>query len=747
MMKVLGLAGVSILAVCSVGVAPAWAQSASDASGTLDTSDASRADDTAGNQLQEIVVTAQKRSQSLQKVPVAVTAFSSEALQTRGLTNVSDIAAITPGLSLNANAGVVLPILRGIGNPSNAVGNESSVAVYVDGVYFSRLTAGFFSLANIDRVEVLKGPQGTLFGRNASGGVVQIITRDPSYTPTAKGQISYANADTVEGNLYAATGLTDQLAIDISFAGRSQGDGYGRNITTGNRFGYSDYAVVRSKLLWEPADTSKVLISGFYSHSKDSQISNTYPGTIGGYQSEPFNPRPNVGFYNSSQDADSTATFATVGGSVRIDQDVGFAQLSSTTAYLSEKEEGNVDGDYSERPDFNGLIPAKTEQFTQEFQISNNEVGSPLDWILGAFYYNTLSAYTPFGIEGGSTIPGDIAGDDIINRLNFFGSQRAKSYAGYAQATYEVLQGLKVTGGIRYTADRLRGWGNGFLALSDGSVTVVQPDTSARNKTNKWTFKAAVDYQITPDVLGYASFSRGFKSATFNILPFTPPATKPEVLDAYEIGLKSELFGRRLRLNGAVFQYDVSDPQVQLLTVGGVIYSNAGSSRVRGVELDGEAVIANGLSVTFGANFLDAEYRDYLGASSFTQNPNPPFGSQVSTINASGNKLPQAAKFTSTLGIVYTTPLADGELTLSGDWYHNSGFFWEANNFLRQDAYDLLSANIRYKLDDHFTISVWGKNLADEKIVAFAGGQAGPSGFPYIAGRPRTYGVTAGFEF
>lgn len=743
------MTGSTILVSCALYAAPLAAQSlpAAPAGPAADEpAETIVADDRQG-QLQDIVVTAQKRSQSLQKVPLAVTAFGSAELEARGLMNVADIATLTPGLSLNANAGVVLPILRGVGNPSNAAGNESSVAVYLDGIYFTRLSAGFFSLANIERVEVLKGPQGTLFGRNSSGGVVQIVTPDPSHDQTIKGQLTYANRDTVEGNFYAGTGLTDRLAIDISFAGRSQGDGYGRNITTGNRFTYSDYAVVRSKLLWEPTDTTKVVLTGFYGSTKDSQLGNTYPGTIGGYQSAPFVPRTNVGFYNTSQDLDNFLKVETVGGSLRVDQDLGFANLASISSYVKNKERGGVDGDYSERPDFYGLIPATTRQYTQEIQLSSN-AGSAVDWIGGFFYYNATSGYEPFGIEGGSSIPGDIAGDDIINQISFFSKQRAKSYAGYGQATYEILPRLKLTGGLRYTSDHLRGSGYGFLTLAGVPGTIpIQPLTTDKDSIGKWTFKAALDYQLTDDILAYASYSRGFKSATFNILPFTPPATRPEVLDAYEFGIKSELLDRRLRLNASIFQYDIADPQVQLLTVAGVIYSNAGGSRVRGLEFDGQAILASGLSITFGATFLDAEYTDYANAPSFTQNPNPPFGSIATTIDAAGRKLPQSAKFTSTLGFLYTTSLDKGELTLSGDWYHNSGFFWEANNFLRQPAHDLVAARVMYKPNDTISISAWGRNLLGEKVAAFGGSQAGPSGFPYIAGRPRTYGVTVGFDF
>jgi iron complex outermembrane receptor protein len=737
-----GISPVGLLGLPAPAHAMASGQDTAPSNAQVDTSGEST-----GPQVSEIVVTAQKRSENIQKVPLAVTAFSSEALQTRAITNVTEIATLTPGLSLNPNAGAILPILRGIGNPSNAVGNESSVAVYVDGVYYSRLPAGFFSLDNIERVEVLKGPQGTLFGRNSSGGVIQLVTSDPSSTTKVKGRIGYGSFNTLQGGLYATTGLAENLSVDVAVSGVKQKDGWGKNLATGKRVGYQDNFTARSKLLWEPSSDTRVLLSAFYAYSLDSQLGNTYPGTIAGYLSPPFDARTNAGFYNTNQDVDSSQKYNGAGGSLRIEQSFGAVRFTSTTGYLNVKEHGIVDLDYGPRPDARADFFGKTEQFTQEFQIGNRDP-QPLTWIVGLFYYNTLSSYHPLRFQGPAFIPGDVLGDGTLNAVDYDARQRAKSYAGYAQLTYEVAPGLKVTGGARYSADRMSGSGSGELTLGGGAMVLpIAPLIKDTDKTNKASFKAAVDYEVASDVLLYATFSSGYKSANYNLLPFSPPATKPESIEAYELGFKATLLDRRLRINGAVFQYDVKNPQVQLLVNNAIAFSNAGKARVRGAEIEGELAVIDGLSVNFAASYLDPKYTAYADAPAYTQNAAPPYGALLGTTDASGNRLPQAAKFTSTVGASYKFSSDAGEWVIGADWYHNSGFFWQPDNILSQPAYDRINAQVRFAPSEAFYVTAWVKNLADEKIATFQGSQAGPSGFPYIPAPPRTYGVTLGFGF
>lgn len=751
-----------------VGIAQCGAAQAQGGTNAIPESSAEAADDSSSVQLSEIVVTAQKRTENSQKVPVAVTAFSSEALQMRGMTDLREIAAITPGLQLGESNGVVLPFLRGVGNRADAIGNESSVAVYVDGVYFTRVPSGVFTLTNIDRVEVLKGPQGTLFGRNSSGGVVHIITRDPSHDPQVKGQIGYGNYDTLSGDLYATVGLSSTVAMDISLSGTNQGEGFGRMFGSGVRASFADNFTMRSKLLFQPTDLTKVTVSGFYSYSMTGMLGNTFPGTIQGYQSAPDTvPQPTVGFYDQRSDLNPTARTNVWGVSLKIDQDLDFARLISITGYSKTKAHQITDGEYSERPDYRADLYGTIEQFTQEFQLASNS-DSNLSWILGLFYYNTLGKYDPLRFQGpvffnaagglGAAFGGvtDVLGDSSTNAFDIVGRQRAKSYAGYGQATYEIVPRLKITGGLRYTHDEITG--SGFervtinnATLFEGDINTFTPGAPRRgsNKIDKLTYRTAIDYQVTGDALLYASLSRGYKSANFNLLPFSSIPNRPEVLDAYEIGFKSQLFNRRLRVNGAVFNYEIKNPQVQLLNNGSITLSNAGKARVRGVEIEGAFAAARGLTLNFGATYLDAKYLDYANAPSGPPNPLAPFGTitPLRTIDAAGKRTPYAPKLTANFGVQYVFETGIGKWAASADYSYNDGYFFEPDNFLRQQSFNLVNGQIRYMPNDRISAAVWGKNLANERYATFAGTQAGAAGYPFVAAAPRTYGVAFGFNF
>jgi iron complex outermembrane receptor protein len=703
------------------------------------------------DQIEEIVVTAQKREQNLQKVPISVTAVSGETLEAQGITDVSSFAQATSGLQLGqGTAGVVVPFLRGVGTSATNLGAESSVAVYADGVYFSRLPAGFFSLSDVDRVEVLKGPQGTLFGRNSSAGVIQIITKDPSQTPMMKGSVSYGDYNTVESSLYATTGVTDSSAADVAVSYRHQGDGYGRDVTTGNRANYNDDLTVRSKLLIEPWDAARITIGGYFAHSTVGLQGNTYPGTIQGYSSAPFAALPALGFYDQRNDSDSLARSSSWGTYIKLQQDFGFAQFNSISAYTHENEFLQADGDYTERPDFLVLVDGHVNQTTQEFQLLAPK-DSALNWIGGFFYYNALTVFdkdkllTPSGALAASFGPGLTAGAE----------QRARSTAGYAQATYEVLPKLNLTGGLRYTHDVVEA--NGYVALNFPTPVIIYQPGAASSPTSKTTYKAALDYQVTGAVLAYLSVSQGYKSNSFNLQTYDPVANRPEVLNAYELGMKSDLLNRRLRVNSSIFLYNINSPQVQLYENSTNVTSNAGGARVKGAEIEVQAVVTNGLNARFSATYLDSRYTSYGtigpggtiigGAPSGPQNFNPPYGAlPLTSVDATGDYTPQAPKFSMSTGLDYSMRTAIGGFDFNVDYYYNSGFYWEPDNFLHQKSYGLLDARVKYLPTDRFAVAVWGKNLIDEHYASQALTQAGPAGYPYIAAPPLTFGVSLEFK-
>lgn len=690
--------------------------------------------------LEEITVTAQKREQSLQEVPLAVTALGDGALAERGLRNVTDLVVAMPGLQFSAGTGSITPFLRGVGNPSSAVGNESSVAMYTDGVYHTRLPIGFFSLNNIERVEVLRGPQGTLFGRNSTGGVLHIITRTPTQESEVKGSLGYGKYDTFQGDIYVAGGVTDNLAADLSISGRYQKEGWGKNTVSGSRYGYQDNFTARTKWVLDASDSTRITASGFYAYAKSNNQGGTFPGFQNGYISEPYEQRgPNlVSFYDCDCDTDSVAKSDAWGGSLTAEQELSFASLKSITAYSKVDMYDLFESDYTPRRDFWAPTESYVEQVTQEFQLASLP-DSPLDWILGVYYYDTTSEYTRQEFRS-PVLFGPLGFDN-------FAKTEAKSLSFFGQASYEIVENLTLTGGLRYTRDKIVG--SGRIEVATDPVTYLLPPTVAEDKVNKVTFKAAADYRFTDDVMGYASFSRGYKSPTFNLFTFDPIPNKPEVLDAYEVGLKSELLDGRMRLNLSGFYYEIDSPQVQLFRGPTIALANAGSGRVKGVELEGQIALTPELQGRFSANYLNSKYKSFLNAPSGPQNPNPPYGAvgTLLEIDASGNRTPLAPELTLNLGFDYDLDTSHGTYTLSADYYYNDGYYFEPDNLLHQSSFHLLNAQIKYMPTDYVAVRIWGKNLADEKYVIGAVTQAGAPGYPYYPGAPRTFGIAFDFSF
>ena len=689
-------------------------------------------------QLVEIVVTAQKREQNQQRVPISVSSVSGLDLKTRGIESVTDLGTSVSGLVFQRINGIVLPFLRGVGNSGNAAGNEPSVATYVDGVYYPRVISSFFDLKNVERVEVLKGPQGTLFGRNSTGGVINIITRDPSHTDAMLIDVEYGRFNSVQADLYATKGLTDTLAMDLSVSGKT-GDGFGRNIATGGRYGYEDSILFRSKLLWTPTDATKVVLSGFYSRSQQSHQRAAFPGLASrSYLAGIITRSSDLSFYDGTDSAGNRNKFKVYGGTLRVEQNLNFAKLVSISSYTKSIEDSIYDFDFL--PQNDGTVQGKgpVEVYTQEVQLVNRP-GSPFDWIVGAYYYNNKTAYTSLTFKGPFF---QLFGGEF----NAPAQQKIESISGFGQATVEILPGLKATGGIRYTNDDLKGSGQ-FQLIGPPATPLASPVPDGHQKIGKVTFKAALDYQFARDVLGYASYSRGYKAGNFNLLTYgSDKPTKPETIDAYEIGVKSELFDRHVRLNGAVFYYKIANPQVALIKDNTIFFSNAGGSEVKGAEAEAQFAIAHGFTARAGATYLDSKYTDYKNAPGSVPDLVNGGSTAVPIPNARGNRTPLAAKLTFNVGADYTLYTGIGDFTLTADLYHNSGYFFEPDNVLRQGEYDLVNAQLRWKIDKHYAVRIFGRNLLNEKTIAGAASYQGPTGSSYVPSPPVTYGIGVDFN-
>ncbi len=745
------------------------------------------------NQLQDIVVTAQKRSQNVQDTPLSVTAVSGEQLASAGIGTVQELNRVDPALQIGHATGTVTTFIRGIGNPVTTAGNEASVPVYIDDVYFIRASVPFFDLASIERVEVLKGPQGTLFGRNASGGVISIYTKDPSQNAELEARLGYANYQTMDAKLYLNMPITDTLAANISASYHNQDKGWGRNKTLVDPFdtskgykpGGEDYwkdwsYSARGKILWEPTDTTAVKLIGYYQKSWNQKgiYSRPFPGTVAGtpdpahngFAALPTFPQPSqvlppLGFYDVSLGAtqkqyDKSEGY---GFSGRIDQELGFADIVSITAYRNNDELYYSAGNYSPYAWARYDLNIVDKQFSQEFQLKSKS-GSHINWILGLYYLNAKGGFDPTTIYG----PG-IAGLGVSG-INIYGQQKVKSYAGFGQVTVPLGEMTNVTGGLRYTIDKVHGVGRTDTDLLAGVVgpdpfTVVGPTFDSSKTFKKWTWKASVDHKFTDDVMVYANYSRGYKAGTFNTLPLDSPALAPEVVDAYEIGFKTELADRRIRLNGALFWNDLSNPQVQAQRNGLVFLKNAGSARTKGAEFDMTALAAKGLTLRLAGTYLIAKFRDFPDAPSYCPNPQvnaatcqaltpglplAPGNLNTIVVDAAGNFMPYASKWKFSGGLNYDYNLADDSkvtFDLNANWA--SKFNWDADNVIKEPSHFLLDGSVSFTpaAAEHLTVRFWMKNITGEKYNINFYAQASGSAFSSAPGAPRTYGGELVFKF
>ncbi len=724
-------------------------------------------------QVEEIVVTAQRRSQNLQEVPISIAAFNAATLTSAGITNVGAIAQVDPSINIGSNNSVVTPFLRGVGNPGGTtIGNESSVPIYIDDVYYTRLSSAYLELANIDRVEVLKGPQGTLFGRNASAGAIQVFTRDPGRTDALELTGGYANYDTVTGKLYVSKPLGDDVGINLSVSARHQGNGWGQNLNTGDKTYQYNFLNIRSKLVARPTDKTTVHVEGFYVKSfSERVVSGRYLGTLGStapyYGPSQIVP-PAPGFYDTVSTLNDFYRTRAYGASVKVDQDLSFAQITSVTAYRHASETGLTDGENNPENYSLYSLPTTDKQFSEELQLKSR-VSSKVNWIAGVYYLNARQGYTPATVTGDSVTElsnlalGLPAAPGVREEL--FGQQRIRSLAGFGQVTVPVTDTTNVTLGGRYTRDHIRGIGS--ITFIDPGIATIPFSQYDRGFTfKKFTYRAAIDQKIADHIRVYGSVSRGYKSGTFNTLPLNSDPTKPETVDAYEVGIKSELFDRRLRLNAAAFQNDIKDPQVQTVIVDPatgsnfVALTNAQKARSRGFEVNADAVIATGLSATLGATYLNAKYLRFDNAPFYYPIVNgscPNGGSSGGYIaglcsavagNASGHRLVQVPKWRLAGGLNYTTDTAAGKVSGDVNAAYTTKFYWDPDSIISQRPYALVNASIAFTPAAYPSVTIRGfvDNLTFKRYYAFELPSSGGGGNLDAPGAPRTYGIEIGIK-
>lgn len=683
--------------------------------------------------LAEIVVTAQKRGENLQDVPIAVSAFSAAALETKGIESVVQLTSVTPSLNYTVQAVQATPRIRGVGTAIAGAGNENSVATYVDGVYYASATGSILSFNNIDQVAVLKGPQGTLFGRNATGGLIQITTSDPKDEFQGNARVGYGSKNTAEADLYVTGGLADGVAANLAVHFSDQADGFGTNVFNGKDVNKTRDIAVRSKLRFNLSDATTAVAAFDYAKTKTAG-----PGfrPVYGQRALLTGYSYTQGFHDVDSDIQPSSEVEQYGASLNLTHDFSGFKLVSISAVRRTIWDVVFDSDGTPANLFGVRVHEPDEQVSQELQLVSTDNG-PLKWVAGLYYFHGKARNKP------ATISLPAFGFDQVVRSG----QSTDSYAAFAQGTYDLTDATSLTIGLRYTDEKKQLDSDGELNFLSPAFVLPAVPYTAKSDVSKLTWRAALDHKLTDDVLIYGSYNRGFKSGGFNAFALnTPNAFKPEQLDAFEIGLKSEFLDNKVRLNTAAFYYDFKNIQLNTYVNSAPAVYNGDKAKIYGLDADITAVPSEGLTLTAGVSLVHAEFEDFpivttvlLPTGGLVQGP---------FISAKGKKLPQTPELQFNLGVEYSLPLPTGSLGFAADYFYSARWYEAPENRLSQDPYSLINASVTWNMDEAetYSIKIWGRNLSDENYANQLTAQVNDMDFQNPAA-PRTFGASFAAKF
>lgn len=697
---------------------------------------------------EEIVVTATKRAEKLQDIPISIAAIGGDMLAQSRVTQADELVTKIPNLQLTSTVGDNTPIfaLRGVSMSDYSLNQASPVATYYDEVYKGNFALLGVAMYDLERVEVLRGPQGTLYGKNTTGGAVNLISR----TAKLGASDGYVNVGYGNYNRFDASGaknfaINDTMAARVAFT-YAKADGWFKNVVPGKKdlAGVDEWGV-RASLLWEPSDGMKWVLR--LSTSQQS------PTNYGIYAEPADVNRAGLRQREIASNIDSDRKARTNSVALTGTMDIGSGlTLTSITSY----DKGTLD--FFEDTDGQAIqlleIPYydKASQVAQDLRITSDWDGA-FNFILGG-YFNRESVFNRSALQIGTDIdsdglPGVTDADCAIGLplgcilQNEF-SQKKKSFAVYSDASYKLTDALTLRGGLRFTDDQGEQTGFRSDALGPNRVlvaTLIPPSSVSYKKTNV-SGKIGLDYKLADDRLLYLNFSRGYRANSFNAQAFFDPGelsvAKPETVDAGEIGLKTQWVDRRVTLNAAAFVYKYKNQQFLNIDqdTAAQLLVNLSESRITGAELELTARASDAITLRAGLGLLDAKVKKGI----------------VSGVDVKDHSLSNAPKMTFNGGIdADVWQDTAGSLSAHVDLAYSSSQYFEVINVprLQQGSYTLLNAHLDWEsADGKWTAAVWGKNLADKfyhtsRVDLLAG-----FGFDYNhIGAPRTFGISAGMKF
>ncbi len=805
------LLGAGVAALLTV---PAAAQRAAPA-----TDDAAASADEAQADSNDIIVTARRRSESAQDIPLAVSVLDAKQLDETGAFNVNRLQQLAPTLQFySSNPRNTAVNIRGLGVPFGLTsdGFEQGVGIYVDDVYYSRVASATFDFLDVAQIEVLRGPQGTLYGKNTTAGAINIQTNQPTFDFEGRAEVSVGNYNFQQARLAVSGPLSETVAARVAFSGTSR-NGTIRNVTTGENIQSLDNIGLRAQLLWEPTSNLKIKLVGDYNKQDAVCCGSVFVGT--GATQRPLNRQfaalaaaqnyapPSANPFDRLTDLDSNLNAGNViaGAALKITWDVGPGTFTSVTAwrYWDWKPENDRD--------FTGLSivalsqnPSQQDQYTQEFRYAYT--GDRFDFVLGAFAFNQridTQGTEAHGINSSrwSIAPNNPLSLDpsVLNGLTARNTQFLKSTSAalFGQLSWKVTDAFTIQPGVRLNYDKKQGFyqrrvftgtgeeltGRETDARSRAQLGVFQPQISAPEDTD-WnlTYDLTLSYEVAPDVLAYGTYAKSFKTIGINQNglptdangePIAAAGTiRPEKVDHFEIGLKSQFWNRKATLNLAAFRTDIRDYQAtvnngQFGVLRGFL-ANAGKVRSQGVEADFNIRPSARFTAYANAAYTDAKYvrftdapcpPELAGGTTATAGQTPsapgtPGGISPANCDISGQRLPGVSKWSFSFGAEGNVPATflgkPGEAYLGYDGSYRSNFSSNPSPsaYTFVDGYSVSNLRAGFRSGDGLNLFVWVRNAFDENY--FEQLFVGPGNTGLIAGLPgdpRTFGATAAITF
>lgn len=703
--------------------------------------------------LQDIVVTAQRRAESVQDTPIAITALGGDQLEARGITALEGLNTAVPNLNFARFAGVAQVAIRGVAFDVINPGAEGRAAVYNDNVYISRPTAALANFFDVERVEVLRGPQGTLYGRNATAGAVNIISRDPTQEFEGYGRITLGNYRHVQVDAAVSGPLSETVSARLAVSTVDH-SGYGENISFRQDVDDERTRAFRAKLLFKPSGTFSFKLTADYNNRNDASAGrhnmgdgqgrpDIVPRAIQLGEGFPDNPRDIAGYpihykreiYGIAGEANweiaDAVTLTSITGYrdtfVRIE-----SNTDSSTALLSPQQ-----------------LQEKSKQFSQELRANVDLNGVKL--ILGGYYFHEkIDGYTFTQFDGAATLPGPPGFQlgtpgVLIYGADFGGKLKTDAYALFSQLDLDITDQLQLVLGARYSHER--------KAVNEYSIvdlatlyTGVRVDNYPRSikeaSFNSFDPKVTLNFKPSDDVLLFATFSQGFKSGGF-ALGGLLPAFQPEKLRDYEVGVKADFLDRRLRVNLAGFYYDYKNLQVTKVNGTVVTTENAANATIKGIEAEIRALPVDGLNLGLNLSYLDAKFDDYLS----TEPARPSLGVQ----QLAGNRISQSPRHIVSADAGYEWQVGNGEMFIRGDVTWKGRIYFSPFNRpeVSQKPYGVANASLGYRSEAGWEISAFVKNLTNTlyRTSTNVGHVFGGYSLGGQYGDPRTYGATFGYKF